>query len=51
MPLTDLAFDFVPERDTKIVRSVKTLSRINGVSAAEFWKRVDAGESPQPQMK
>lgn len=39
--------DFVPERDTKILRAMKQLETINKLSAAQFWKRVEAGESPQ----
>jgi len=39
--------DFIPERDAEILRSIKTLETINGLPAAEFWKRVEAGEAPQ----
>jgi serine/threonine-protein kinase len=45
--LTDLKCDFVPDRDSKILRSIKSLRNINGMSTSEFWKRVDAGEAPQ----
>ncbi len=45
--LQDLGCDFVPARDTAILRSIKTLRRINDLPAAQFWKRVDAGEAPQ----
>ena len=48
MPLTDLRCDFVPERDTEILRSFKTLKSINYKPAAEFWKSV---ESPPPMKK
>jgi Leucine-rich repeat (LRR) protein len=41
MPLKDLSCDFKPERDTKILRSIKTVERINGKPAAEFWKEVE----------
>ncbi len=42
MPLKELGCDFKPERDTEILRSIKTLETINGKPAAEFWKEVDA---------
>ncbi|MCX6911096.1 MAG: hypothetical protein NTY01_24055 [Verrucomicrobia bacterium] len=29
------------------LRSIKTLETINSLPVAEFWKRVEAGESPQ----
>jgi hypothetical protein len=41
MPLKELGCDFLPERDAEIVRSIKTLEKINGKPAAEFWKEVD----------
>ncbi len=41
MPLTDLQCDFKPDRDTEILRSIKTLETINGKPAAEFWKEVE----------
>lgn len=42
MPLKVLMCDFKPERDSAIVRSIKTLEKINDKPAAEFWKEVDA---------
>jgi formylglycine-generating enzyme required for sulfatase activity len=42
MPLKKLSCDFRAERDAAILRSIKTLEKINGKSAAEFWKEVDA---------
>jgi len=39
--------DFKPERDSAILRPIKTLERINERLAAEFWKGVDAGRSLQ----
>ncbi|MCX6911402.1 MAG: bifunctional serine/threonine-protein kinase/formylglycine-generating enzyme family protein [Verrucomicrobia bacterium] len=48
-PLNDLKCNFVASRDTTILRSIPTLKMINGMSAEEFWKRVDAGASPQPK--
>ena len=47
--MTWVICDFVPERDTEILRSIKTLQDINGVPVKEFWKRVKAGEAPQFQ--
>ena len=41
MPLKILKLDFKPERDTDILRSIKTLERINDKPAAEFWKEVE----------
>jgi Leucine-rich repeat (LRR) protein len=40
MPLKDLNCDFVPKRDADILRSIKTLEKINDKPAAEFWKHV-----------
>jgi hypothetical protein len=42
MPLKELMCDFKPERDAEILRSLKTLEKINGKPAQEFWKEVDA---------
>jgi hypothetical protein len=42
MPLKELDCDFRPERDAEILRSIKTLERINGKPAAEFWQRYSA---------
>jgi serine/threonine protein kinase len=41
MPLKELDCTFRPERDGMILRSIKTLKRINGKPAAKFWKEVD----------
>jgi hypothetical protein len=41
MPLKALSFDFNPERDTELVRSIKTLETINNKPVAEFWKEVE----------
>jgi hypothetical protein len=38
LPLTDLTCDFRPERDTEILRSIKTLKTINREPVARFWK-------------
>ncbi len=45
MPLKSLACDFRPERDTELLRSIKTLEKINGKPAAEFWKDVNAQQA------
>ena len=44
--ISKLLCDFKPERDTAILRSIKTLKTINKLPAAEFWKQVDAGKIP-----
>ncbi|MGE3407572.1 MAG: protein kinase [Pirellulales bacterium] len=41
MPLKALTLDFKPERDTELLRSIKTLETINDKPAAEFWKEVE----------
>jgi serine/threonine protein kinase len=40
MPLKSIRCAFQPERDTDILRSLKTLETINGKPAADFWKEV-----------
>lgn len=40
-PLKELVCDFVPERDAEILRSIKTLEKINNKPAADFWKEVE----------
>jgi Leucine-rich repeat (LRR) protein len=44
MPLKQLWCDFKLERDAEILRSIKTLEKINGKPAKEFWKEVEARE-------
>ncbi len=41
IPVKELHFDFKPDRDTALLRSIKTLETINGKPAAEFWKEVE----------
>jgi hypothetical protein len=48
MPLKAFRIDFKPERDAEILRSIKTLEKINNQPAAEFWKEVDAKKPPKP---
>jgi formylglycine-generating enzyme required for sulfatase activity len=47
MPLKVLWCDFKAERDAGVLRSIKTLEKIDGKSAAEFWKEVDARPGAQ----
>ncbi|MFA7004516.1 MAG: hypothetical protein WC429_10790, partial [Verrucomicrobiia bacterium] len=35
-------------RNQKVLRSIKTLQTINNLPAAEFWRKVEAGEVPKP---
>ena len=42
MPLESITCDFVPERDAKVLRGIKSLKTINSKPAADFWKEVDA---------
>jgi Leucine-rich repeat (LRR) protein len=42
MPLQSISCNLKSERDTAILRSIKTLEGINGQPAAEFWKKMDA---------
>jgi hypothetical protein len=46
MPLKILHCDFKPERDTELLRSIKTLETINYKPAAEFWKEVEEKKQP-----
>ena len=41
LPLKQLYLEFKPERDTELLRSIKTLVTINGKPAKELWKEVD----------
>src|SRR5262249_48286045 len=41
LPLKELYGEFEPTRDAFVLRSIKTLTRINGKPAAEFWKTAD----------
>jgi Leucine-rich repeat (LRR) protein len=45
MPLKSLDLDFKSERDTNLLRSIKTLETINNKPVAEFWKEVE-GKKP-----
>ncbi|MFA5189220.1 MAG: SUMF1/EgtB/PvdO family nonheme iron enzyme [Verrucomicrobiia bacterium] len=40
MPLRELRCDFVAARDAATLRGVKTLTKINGATAAAFWLQV-----------
>jgi len=50
MPLKNLYLNFQPERDTELLRSIKTLETINNKPAAEFWKTLDAKQPLAFQM-
>ncbi len=47
MPLKELKCDFKPERDTEIMRSLKTLEKINGKLASDFWKQAEEKTSKE----
>jgi serine/threonine protein kinase/formylglycine-generating enzyme required for sulfatase activity len=47
LPLREIGCRFNPARDSKVLRSIKTLIKINGKPAADFWKEVD-GRSKRP---
>ena len=44
MPLKTIYYDVQPDRDTEILRSIKTLEEINGQTPEQFWKDVEAGK-------
>jgi formylglycine-generating enzyme required for sulfatase activity len=46
MPLKELSCDFRPERDAEILRSIKTLEKINGKPAAQFWAEIGTLQQP-----
>ena len=39
MPIKNLECDFVPTRDGAILKSIKTLEKINEIPVAEFWAK------------
>ncbi|MFA6564488.1 MAG: protein kinase [Verrucomicrobiia bacterium] len=41
MPLKELLCDFVADRDSDLLRGIKTLEKINGLPAAAFWMRLN----------
>jgi hypothetical protein len=41
LPLKEIVCDFEPKRDAEKLRSLRSLEKINGKPAAEFWKEVD----------
>ena len=45
MPLKELDLTFRPERDTELLRSIKTLEWVNQKPVAEFWKDVETQAS------
>ena len=40
-PLKAIALDFKPERDTELLKSIKSLESIDGKPIAQFWKEVE----------
>jgi hypothetical protein len=51
LPLKQLRFDealLSKGQNREILRSIKTLEKINNKPAVELWKKVDAGEVPKP---
>lgn len=49
MPLVELFCDY-RRAHAETLRSIKTLQKINGKPAAEFWKEADAAAAPIPEM-
>jgi len=41
LKLKELSFDMEPSRNVFVLRFIKTLEKINGKPAAEFWKTID----------
>jgi formylglycine-generating enzyme required for sulfatase activity len=50
LPLKELNCDFTPERDAAILRSIKTLEKINEIPVAEFWKKYPEAGAPKPEL-
>ncbi|MBL8817459.1 MAG: protein kinase [Planctomyces sp.] len=46
LPLEEIRFEFKPERDTEILRSIKTLRRINSELATEFLAATESQPTP-----
>jgi serine/threonine protein kinase len=44
IPLKHIYLDFNAERDTELLRSIKTLETINFYPVVEFWKQIDEKE-------
>ena len=42
LPLKELLCDFVPDRDSDLLRGIKALEKINGLPAPAFWMRLNA---------
>ena len=51
LPLIEFCLNLDPQRDSEIVRSIKTLGEINDLPVAEFWKQVAAGKIPPPNTR
>jgi formylglycine-generating enzyme required for sulfatase activity len=50
MSLKEVHCDFKPERDAEILRSIKTLEKIDGKPAAQFWKEVPPAPKQSGQL-
>jgi hypothetical protein len=46
-PLVEIDCDIDPKGGIEILRSIKTLKKVNGLPVAEFWKEVEAGKIPK----
>ena len=46
LPIETLGLNFNAARDTAILRAMKSLKTINDLPAAEFWKQVEASQTP-----
>ncbi|HMF20281.1 MAG TPA: hypothetical protein VKE98_23940 [Gemmataceae bacterium] len=49
LPLKELNCGFKTDRDIGLLRSIKTLEKINGKTAREFWKEVEAKQKEKSQ--
>jgi hypothetical protein len=41
MPLTQIYLSFEPERDTELLRGIRTLENINDNPSTKFWKELE----------
>lgn len=49
LPLKDIHISFLPNpQETEILRSLKSLQFVNGLSVDEFWRQVASGKVPPP---
>ena len=50
MPLRMLSVNFMPERDTELLRSIKTLETVNLKPVADFWREVEHQRAGTPPL-